>query len=153
MHYTLRFFLSSKCILFHNTNLFGSCIIHILYTGCAEIKKKYSGAKGLNAIIIFFFKNHVMAQILSERNVCRRLSTVPKTSFLLTSKEKFADLYLMALSLYHSPQTTNSWIVSRKQLFSLRTAPVQVAEINISKVGKPLYRAFHNVLRDYKNLL
>ena len=36
-----RFFLSSKCSLFHNANLFGSCIIHILYTGCAEIKKKY----------------------------------------------------------------------------------------------------------------
>jgi len=26
--------------LFHNANLFGSCIIHILYTGCAKIKKK-----------------------------------------------------------------------------------------------------------------
>jgi len=46
MLYTLRFF-SSKCSLFHNVNLFGSCIIHILYTGCAEIKKKNSGAKGL----------------------------------------------------------------------------------------------------------
>jgi len=34
--------------LFHNANLFGSCIIHILYTGCAEIKKNNSGAKGLN---------------------------------------------------------------------------------------------------------
>ena len=34
------FFLSSKCSLFHNANLFGSCIIHILYTGCAKIKKK-----------------------------------------------------------------------------------------------------------------
>ena len=39
MVYTLRFF-SSKCSLFHNSNLFGSCIIHILYTGCAKIKKK-----------------------------------------------------------------------------------------------------------------
>ena len=34
------FSFSSKCSLFHNANLFGSCIIHILYTGCAEIKKK-----------------------------------------------------------------------------------------------------------------
>ena len=25
--------------MFHNSNLFGSCIIHILYTGCAKIKK------------------------------------------------------------------------------------------------------------------
>jgi len=30
MVYTLRFFLSSKCSLFHNSNVFGSCIIHIL---------------------------------------------------------------------------------------------------------------------------
>ena len=41
----LRFF-SSKCSLFHNSNVFGSCNIHILYTGCAKIKKK-SGAKRL----------------------------------------------------------------------------------------------------------
>ena len=31
------FFFSSKCSLFHNSNVFGSCIIHILYTGCAKI--------------------------------------------------------------------------------------------------------------------
>ena len=31
------FFFSSKCSLFHNANLFGSYIIHILYTGCAKI--------------------------------------------------------------------------------------------------------------------
>ena len=47
MPYTLRFF-SSKCSLFHNANLFGSCIIHILYTGVLKFKKKNnSGAKGL----------------------------------------------------------------------------------------------------------
>ena len=34
------FFSSSKCSLFHNSNVFGSCTIHILYTGCAKIKKK-----------------------------------------------------------------------------------------------------------------
>jgi len=33
--------------LFHNANLFGSCIIHIVYTECAKIKKNNSGAKGL----------------------------------------------------------------------------------------------------------
>jgi len=32
-------FFPSKCSLFHNANLLGSCIIHILYTGCAKIKK------------------------------------------------------------------------------------------------------------------
>ena len=40
-------FFSSKCRMFHNANLFGVCIIHILYTGCAKIKKNNSGAKGL----------------------------------------------------------------------------------------------------------
>ena len=38
------FFLSSKCSLFQNANLFGSCIIYILYTECAEIKKKIISA-------------------------------------------------------------------------------------------------------------
>ena len=46
MVYILRFFSSSKCSLFHNSNVFGSCIIHILYTGCAKIKNN-SGAKRL----------------------------------------------------------------------------------------------------------
>jgi len=39
MVYTVRFF-SSKCNLFHNSNVFGSCFIHILYTECTKIKKK-----------------------------------------------------------------------------------------------------------------
>ena len=43
MVYTVRFF-SSKCSLFQNSNIFGSCIIHILYTGCA--KKKIPAPKG-----------------------------------------------------------------------------------------------------------
>ena len=45
MVYTLLFF-SSKCSLFHNSNVFGSCIIHILYTGCAKIKKIIPAPKG-----------------------------------------------------------------------------------------------------------
>ena len=40
------FFFSSKCSLFHNAKLFGSCIIHILYTGCAEIKNIIAALKG-----------------------------------------------------------------------------------------------------------
>jgi len=30
-------FFSSKCRLFHNATFFGSCIIHILNTGCVKI--------------------------------------------------------------------------------------------------------------------
>ena len=40
------FCFSSKCSLFHNSNVFGSCIIHILYTGCAKIKKIIPAPKG-----------------------------------------------------------------------------------------------------------
>ena len=40
------FFFSSKCGLFHNANLFGSCVIHILYTGCAKIKEIIPAPKG-----------------------------------------------------------------------------------------------------------
>jgi len=43
------FSFSSKFRLFHNATFFGSCVIHILYTGCAKIKKK-SDAKGLNQV-------------------------------------------------------------------------------------------------------
>jgi len=32
------FFSPSKCSLFHNSNILGSCISHILYTVCAKIK-------------------------------------------------------------------------------------------------------------------
>jgi len=46
MVYTLRFF-SSKCSLFHNSNVFGFCTIHILYIRCAKIKKNNSGTKML----------------------------------------------------------------------------------------------------------
>jgi len=46
MLFTLRIFLF-KMQFFHNSNVFGSCIIHILYTGCAKIKKNNSGAKRL----------------------------------------------------------------------------------------------------------
>ena len=34
------FFFLFKMQFVHNSNVFGSCIIHILYTGCAKIKKK-----------------------------------------------------------------------------------------------------------------
>jgi hypothetical protein len=31
--------------LFHNSNIFGSCIIHILYTGVLKLKKKFRRQK------------------------------------------------------------------------------------------------------------
>jgi hypothetical protein len=37
-HAALSPFFSSKCRLFHNATSFGSCIIHILHTGCVKFK-------------------------------------------------------------------------------------------------------------------
>jgi hypothetical protein len=42
--------LSSECSLFHNSNIFGSCIIHILYTGVLKLRNN-SGAKRLRGSI------------------------------------------------------------------------------------------------------
>ena len=46
------FIFSSECSLFENSNVFGSCIIHILNTGCAKIKKNNSGAKRLRDVAL-----------------------------------------------------------------------------------------------------
>ena len=54
MVYTLRFFSSSKCRLFHNSNVFGSCIINILYIYSTNIRTEY-----LNIVytpLFFLFK-------------------------------------------------------------------------------------------------
>ena len=56
MVYTLRFF-SLKCSLFHNSNLFGSCNIHILYTECAKIKKIIPAPKGYMQNVLKLKKN------------------------------------------------------------------------------------------------
>jgi len=40
--------------LFHNSNVFGACIIHILFTACAKLKKNDSGAKRLNIVLKVF---------------------------------------------------------------------------------------------------
>jgi len=39
-------FFSSKCRLFHNVTIFGSCIIHILHTGVLKFKCKTPVPKG-----------------------------------------------------------------------------------------------------------
>ena len=55
------FFSSSNCSLFHNSNVFGSCIIHILYTGVLKLKKNNSGARRLMTCtpyqILFWWSN------------------------------------------------------------------------------------------------
>ena len=65
-----QFFLFKMQFFFHNANLFGSCVIHILYTGCATIKKK-SGAKGFISPSITPLVSIPVAA-LSKARVCGR---------------------------------------------------------------------------------
>jgi hypothetical protein len=73
MVYTLRFFLL-KIRVFHNSNIFGSCVIHILYTGCAKIKKNNFGSKRLISThftcVILFLKDAQSQFFLLNRVFC-----------------------------------------------------------------------------------
>jgi hypothetical protein len=64
MVYTLRFFSSSKCSWFHNSNVFGSCIIHILYIYSTNIGTEYF-KNGVYSPFFFPLQNAVCFIILS----------------------------------------------------------------------------------------
>ena len=68
--------------LFHNANFFGSRIIHILYTGCAKIKKNNSGAKGLRVKVYGKGKGHPRADHEGAEGVQRCSSAISLTSAL-----------------------------------------------------------------------
>jgi len=63
MVYTLRFFFSSKCSLFHNSNVFGCGIIHILYIGVLKLKKNNSGAKRLIQLLQLCERRQIICDI------------------------------------------------------------------------------------------
>ena len=85
------FFFSSKCSLFHNANLFGSCIIHILYTGCAKIKRKNKSVpKGLIFVVEsdYKMKDRYFGQYVHKsvphctRNIPEKKNLIPHSDFI-----------------------------------------------------------------------
>ena len=50
-------FFSSKCSLFHNSNVFGSCIIHIFIQVCQNLKKKAKVVYTLKYSVSAMFKH------------------------------------------------------------------------------------------------
>ena len=58
-HVTYSPFFLLKCSLFHNSNVFGSCFIRILYTGCAKIKKKKFRRQKIN-IPKYYYDSYVL---------------------------------------------------------------------------------------------
>ena len=59
------FFSCSKCSLFHNSNVFGSCIINILYTGLLKLKKKFRRQKVNNLL----FENRAVYEKMWAKTV------------------------------------------------------------------------------------
>jgi nucleolar protein 9 len=78
--------------LFHNANLFGSCIIHILYTECAKIKKNNSSAKGL----MYLMDNVCECQISGTQTEDTEFThwVIKVSRFVLNNLEEFVwDTY------------------------------------------------------------
>jgi len=78
--YNVRFF-SSNCSLFHNSNVFGSCFIHILYTECAKrcILYIYSTNIGTK-----YFKHGIYCPFFSLQNEVCFTNLTHLVSFLFT---------------------------------------------------------------------
>jgi hypothetical protein len=73
--HTLRF-LSSKYCLFRNVTFFGSCIVHILYTGVLKFKRKFRRQR------INVGKNRIACRILTF--ICNIASSInTKLSIIL----------------------------------------------------------------------
>ena len=65
--------------MFHNSNIFGSCIIHILCTGCAKIKKKIRLQKGKQSNLnIIFRATSTIQQQLTEKQTNKNPSGIYK---------------------------------------------------------------------------
>jgi len=99
MVYNLRFFLF-KCSLFHNSNIFGSCIVHISYTGCAKIKTNNSGAKRLTCTAAGVWPE----SRLETNSLCWRQITFQSYRFQCSSWHKQL-CFLLLLPCLESVQT------------------------------------------------
>ena len=105
MVYTLLFF-SSKSSLFHNSNVFGSRIIHILYTRCAKIKKNNSGAKRLSEAYMYPWKTDLKYSAAKAKNANNINFMVPYCPSLsiLTSANFTARTFISSLSRVYELQ-------------------------------------------------
>ena len=102
MVYTLRFF-SSKCSLFHNSNVFGSCTIHILYTGCAKIKI-IPAPKGYSVGSTRPFHNDGYCDVWQAASVSMRLAERGGSEGALPDSALLRDPYPICVhSLLHFP--------------------------------------------------
>ena len=95
--------------MFYNSNIFGSCIIQILYTGCAKIKKNNSGGKRLSTLRLhldFRYRGHIIIRHTS-RVLINTLPLKNNMSWLLASKANLVhNSFLVYLFLVHLSNST-----------------------------------------------
>ena len=101
MIYSPFYFFSSKCSLFHNSNVFGSCIIHILYTGCAKIKNN-SGAKRLTYVRLQVKCPLVLSDIKSKFKFLDRFSKYPHTPIIHKSYPNHTQIRAVTADLFQA---------------------------------------------------
>jgi hypothetical protein len=90
-------FSSSKCSLFHNSNVFSSFIIHILYTGCAKIKKNNSGSKRLSWSVTKIILRYAVNKTSKSHGLCKNIA-----------RKVICDVLLLATFVFRAFRATSS---------------------------------------------
>ena len=95
------FFLSSKCSLFHTSNVFGSCIIHTFIQVCQNFKKNNSGAKKLSHLSLFSTSPTDVFHFLGVYNQSHSITLINILTIL--SRSHIDTLILCSLIFINSP--------------------------------------------------
>ena len=114
--YNLRF-LSSKCTFFLNFNVFGSSIIHILYTGVQKLIKYFRRQK-VNPLITNDLYSCCTAPLTSKRCILYIYSTNTVTKYF---KHGIYSPFFSSskCSLFHNSNVFGSCIINTLYIYSI----------------------------------
>ena len=124
-------FSSSKCRLFHNATFFGSCIIHILHTGCAKIwmwnsiakrliimKRSWDIWRSLHSTNMWYFRTDFYIYIYKQKTSSFDVSFMhSNTQFLKVSDRKVLPTGVRSwLGWYRKRFCLQIWSVIKPQI-------------------------------------
>jgi hypothetical protein len=133
---------SSKCCVFCNANFFGSCVIHILYTGRAKIKMSNSGNKRL---IIISEMSRRSCQNTSNFEACsfvRLLTVYPTLKVVDHSLSAFGkrllgiSAYIPSLCKNYRSAVSTTWLVLEQPNVGQEKETFLVPTASISSLGR-----------------
>jgi hypothetical protein len=113
---------SSKCRLFHNATFFGSCIIHILYTGCATRIKKIRCQKVNQRSVLRIHS-------ICKWNICLMFCWPCKTNVInfLFNLLRIKDFYMFRALLAHPQEALHK----RHLVYCVRVMSVGCIRIGV----------------------